>query len=210
MALTLATVSGYMTKPDGTVLENGIVTFTLSGVAASDNYILNSQVVSIATNSVGFFTVQLMPNVAYDYPTSYSVVGYEFDLTTNTTKKGYDFGRIRVPTLGGNIENLLPIPNYGIVNTTTVIKGDSIRWQSVWVDDIGLPIDLTAATVTCKFVHSSGVEYTATIDMTGAAMGKFIIKADTVAYLAGQYNVRISVVNAGLTKTSIGTLRVTA
>jgi len=210
VALTVATVSGYMTKPDGSVLENGIITFTLSGVAASDNYILNSQSVSVATNSVGFFTVSLMPNEAYGYPTSYSVMGYEVDSVTGLPQKGYDFGSIRVPSGGGNIDDLLPVPDYGTVNTTKIIKGDSIYWQTVWVDDIGYPINLAAATVTCKFVHSSGVEYSATIDMTGATSGRFVIIANTSAYVLGQYDVRIKVINAGLTKTSTGTLKVIA
>jgi len=208
VALTVATVSGYMTKPDGSVLENGIITFTLSGVAASDNYILNSQSVSVATNSVGFFTISLMPNEAYSYPTSYSVMGYEVDSVTGLTKKGYDFGSIRVPSGGGDIEGLLPVPDYGTENYVRIIKGDSIFWQSVWVDDIGFPIDLSDAVVTCRFIHSTGIVINADVDITSASEGRFIITDDTADFLVGLYNVRISVLNLGLTKTSIGTMRV--
>ena len=131
MPLTVATVEGYMTKPDGSVLSNGVIVFTLSGVAASDNYILNSQPVSVETDIDGFFTVDLLPNAAYEYPTSYDVTGYEYDEVTMTSRKGYSFGRIRVPEAGGDIQDMLPVPDYGNNNSVRVIKGDSIYWQSL-------------------------------------------------------------------------------
>lgn len=210
MPLTTATVTGFMTKPDGSVLSGGIVVFTLSGVAASDNYILNSQPVSVETGVDGSFTVDLLPNAAYEYPTSYDVTGYEYDGVTQTTRRGYSFGRIRVPELGGDIQDLLPVPDYGNSNTVTVIKGDTIYWQVVWVDDIGFPVDLSAATIACKFIHSNGTEQTPTIDDTAAADGKFVIEDDTDTFAVGQYKIRITVTNAGITKTQIGTMKVIA
>lgn len=208
MPLTVATVEGYMTKPDGSVLSNGVIVFTLSGVAASDNYILNSQPVSVETGIDGSFSVDLLPNSVYEYPTSYDVTGYEYDDVTQTARKSYSFGRIRVPEDGGDIQDMLPVPNYGNTNIVTVIKGDTIYWQAVWVDDIGFPVDLSAATITCRFVHSNGTEQTATIDDTAAADGKFVIEADTSAYSEGQYKVRITIVNGGITKTQSGTMRI--
>lgn len=210
MPLTTAPVEGFMTKPDGSVLSNGVIVFTLSGVAASDNYILNSQPVSVETGVDGSFTVELLPNAAYEYPTSYDVTGYEYDEVTQTTRKGYSFGRIRVPEAGGDIQDMLPVPDYGNSNTATVIKGDSIYWQVVWVDDIGFPVDLSAATIACKFIHSNGTEQTPTIDDTAAADGKFVIEDDTATFAVGQYKVRITVTNAGITKTQIGTMKVIA
>lgn len=208
MPLTVATVEGYMTKPDGSVLSNGVIVFTLSGVAASDNYILNSQPVSVETDIDGFFTVDLLPNAAYEYPTSYDVTGYEYDEVTMTTRKGYSFGRIRVPEAGGDIQDMLPVPDYGNNNSVRVIKGDSIYWQCVWTDDIGFPIDLSTATIECRFVHTDGTVYNATIDDTAAAEGKFVIDADTTTYKLGQYGVRVTVTNAGITKTQTGVMRI--
>lgn len=209
MPLTTATVTGYLTKPDGEVLENGVVTFTLSGVAASDNHIVNSQKVTVETGAGGLFTVELMPNAQYQYPTSYSVIGYDVDAISGETRRGYDFGRIRVPVDGGDIQDLLPVPNYGNENSVTVIKGDDIHWQVVWVDDIGFPVDLSSATIACKFKHDGGTEYSATIDDTAAASGKFVVSADTSSYLLGQYKVRISITNGGVTKTQSGKMRIT-
>lgn len=209
MPLTTATVSGYLTKPDGSTLENGIVTFMLSGMASSDNYMVNSQKVIAETDGNGLFSVDIMPNAQYQYPTSYSVIGYEVDGVTGEYIRGYDFGRIRVPVDGGDIQDLLPVPNYGNENSVTVIKGDDIHWQVVWVDDIGFPVDLSSATIACKFIHDGGTEYSATIDDTAAASGKFVVSADTSSYLLGQYKVRISITNGGVTKTQSGKMRIT-
>ena len=208
MPLTVATVSGYMTKPDGSVLENGAVVFTLSGVAASDGYVVSSQPVRTSTDVTGFFTVELMPNDAYDWPTSYNVTGYEFDGVTDKPINGYNFGSIRVPVDGGFIQDLLPVPEYGKDNKITVIKGDSIYWQCVFVDDIRRPVNLTAATIECKFVKPDGTFETATIDTTGANEGKFVISANTADYTAGLYSVRLAVTNGGIKKTQVGEMRI--
>ncbi len=210
MPLTTATVSGFITKPDGSILESGIVVFTLSGVAHSDGYILNSQEVTVSTGVDGSFTVNLVPNELYEYPTNYDVTAYEYDEVAGKPKKGYSFGKIRVPLAGGDITDLLPVPDYGKTNSVNVIKGDDIHWQVVSVNDIKFPVDLSAATIECKFIHSDGTEYLATIDDTAAAAGKFVVSADTSAYLVGSYSVRIIITNGGLTKTQVGSMRVVA
>lgn len=208
MPLTTSTVSGYLTKPNGEKLKNGIAVFTLSGVATSDNHITSSQEVVVETASDGFFSVDLMPNSAYPYPTSYALVGYEYIFPTDRRGRAYAFGSIRVPETDSDIEDLIPVTGYGTRNTATVIRGDTIVWYGVYVDDIGHPIDITDYTVTYLFRHQNGEEHTGLADLYGASNGNFLIETQTDTFSLGQYDVRLSFESDGFIKTQSGKLEV--
>lgn len=208
MPLTTAPVTGYLTKPDGTVLRGGRIVFTLSGMASADNHIVNAQENVAIPDAYGLFSIDLMPNESYEYPTYYSVIGYESESYSGRSATGYDFGKIRVPSAGGDIQDMLPVPVRSTTNVGRIVKGDTLIWVAVSVDDIGHAVNLTGADVECNFIHTGGATETATVDMTSAATGRMVIEADTTDWLAGFYSVRLVIDNQGIKKTQIGKLEV--
>lgn len=147
MALNTSTISGYLTKPDGTALVEGAAVFTLSGPASSSEYITNTVEVIAPTNSEGYFSVELMPNSAYPYFTYYNLVGYDFLGEFGKKGNGYQFGKVLVPNSNANIADLLPVVR-STVNTYYLHHGDSLNAAVTMLDYFDRPVDITDTSVT--------------------------------------------------------------
>lgn len=154
MALSTSTVSGYLTKPDGKPLVEGAAVFTLSGAAASGDYITNSVEVVANTNSQGFFSVELMPNSAYPYFTYYDLTGYDHLNEFGKRGNGYPFGKISVPDSDANIADLLPI--YRSTRDTYYLhRGDSMDVGVTMLDIFDRPVDVSDSLVSA-YLECSG------------------------------------------------------
>lgn len=149
MPLTTVSVSGFLTLPNGQILTNGRVVFTLTGVANDSGYMVPHAEVVVETGSDGSFSVNLWPNSRYEIPTTYSVVGYTYDESKYRNGKGYDFGKVVVPTSNVNISDILPliVPNK---DTYIMHRGDSASLPIILLDANNIPADISDSTVTAS------------------------------------------------------------
>lgn len=206
MAITTVNITGTVQKPNGQLIRNGRIEFTLVGSVLTSAGAVTSDPVTVVLSGNGTFSVPLWRNDTFAYPTYYRVVAYDYDDVLEKSGKGYDLGRAWI-NAAGNLSNFISVPPfYRFDRKLRVVSGDTIVLNTVYVDGNRIPIDLSTVTLTAV-VLANGVEYPLTITETGPR-GVLLIEGDSTGIPLGQHEIRLKSVSGGVTKTMIGKLEI--